>query len=328
MSASSQASSRVVRLSVWLYSRLLVAYPQPFQRRFGAHMKQVFRDCCREATQTGGGAGLLRYWLIASGDLIVTALAERRREGLHMTHTRWIWLGSLAAIIVGALGAIFAALNLTVAIAQLLDENSWIGVTLFPVRIVSWGAPTLAILFVLALIGAQAWGAQKAGVIGWISVTVAIIGLGISALGSGLVSVIMYSQFDSCSSPLNCNFYDPDRYLMMGYLAGMLGTIIVAIGILIYGVVAIRRHILPRRNWLLLCIGVLLLLNIAATIVAMLVSGGSDYAGTQKVTIMLSIWPLALSIVWILLGFAMRPRGDEAEGATLPQPTPVQPAAE
>ena len=257
-------------------------------------MVQVFRDCCREATSTGGIAGLLRYWLIAFGDLIVSALAERRREEVHMSRTAWIRLGSLAAIIGGVIATVFAALGLTVAIAQLLDENSPLGLALFPVHVVSWGAPALLVLYVLPLIGVQARGANRAGVFGWISITVAIIGMVISGLGSGLTSVVLYSQAGSCYSPLDCNFYDPDRYLLMGYMGGMLGSVIFAIGMIVYGIVALRRRVLPRHNWLLLAIGLIPLLSVAASVIAMLVSGGSDYAGTQKVAIMLSVPPSRL----------------------------------
>jgi len=314
-----------VRLSAQMYQRLLVAYPQSFRRVYGAPMLQVFRDCCRDAASTGGTTSLLRYWLIAFGDLIMSALAERRREEVHMSRTSWIRLGSLAAIISGVIATVFVALSLTVAIAQLLDENSSLGVALFPVHVVSWGAPALVVFDVLALIGLQARGASRAGVVGWISITGAILGLIVAALGSGLTSVVMYSQAGSCYSPLNCNFYDPDRYLLMGYMGGMLGSVIFAIGMIVFGITALRRRVLPRHNWLLLTIGLILLLNIATSVIAMLVSGGSDYAGTQKVVIMLSVLPLASAILWIALGGAMRPRGDE-ETVVQSVPTPVEPA--
>jgi hypothetical protein len=308
-----------------MYQRLLVAYPQSFRRVYGAPMLQVFRDCCREAASTGGIAGLLRYWLIAFGDLIVSALAERRREEVHMSRTSWIRLGSLAAIIGGVIATVFAALGLTVAIAQLLDENSPLGLALFPVHVVSWGAPALLVLYVLPLIGVQARGANRAGVFGWISITVAIIGMVISGLGSGLTSVVLYSQAGSCYSPLDCNFYDPDRYLLMGYMGGMLGSVIFAIGMIVYGITALRRRVLSRHNWLLLAIGLISLLSVAASVIAMLVSGGSDYAGTQKVAIMLSVPSLASAILWIALGGAMRLRGDE-ETVVQSVPTSGEPA--
>lgn len=325
MSASTRALPRMVRISVWLYRCLLVAYPQPFRRKYGEQMVQVFRDCCREATATNGNVGLLRYWLIAFGDLIVSAFAERRREELHMARMFWIRLGSLAAIIGGSIAAVFAALSLTTAVAQLLDENSALGILLFPTHIVSWGTPALTLLYVLALIGLQVRGADRTGLIGWISVTVAILGMVISGLGNGLISAIMYSQADTCGSPLNCNFYDPNGYAIMGYMLGLGGSIIFAIGMIVYGIVALRRRILPRRNWLPLIAGVLPLLIIATTIIAMIVSGGSDYAGIQKVSIMLGVPPLAIAIIWILLGIALRPHGDE-EAPEQNISTPVEPA--
>lgn len=325
MSASTRALPRMVRLAVWLYRHLLVAYPLPFRREYGAQMVQVFRDCCREATAMNGNIGLIRYWLVALGDLIVSALAERRRKELHMTRTHWIRVGSLSAIIGGGIATIFAALDLTVAIAQLLDENSSVGLAIFPVHIVSWGAPALVLLYVLALVGLQVRGASRTGAVGWISITLAILGTVISSLGSGLTSVILYSQADSCYSPLNCNFYDPNGYLMMGYMVGLLGSIIFTIGIVVYGIVTLRRRVLPRYNWLPLTVGIIPLLTLAASVIAMLVSGGSDYAGTQKVAIMLGVPTLALAILWVWLGIALWPRGDE-EAPAQNVSTPVEPA--
>jgi hypothetical protein len=325
MSASTRVTPWAVRYSVWVYQRLLIAYPQPFRHVYRAQMVQVFRDCCREATTTDGKAGLLRYWLIAFGDLIVSALAERRREELHMTRTLWIRIGSLSAIIGGGIATIFAGLSLTSAVAQLLDENSSLGLALFPVHIVSWGASALVLLYVLALVGLQVRGASRTGVVGWISITLAILGMVISGLGSGLTSVFLYSQAGSCYSPLNCNFYDPNGYLMMGYMVELLGSIIFTVGIVVYGIVALRRRILPRYNWLPLIVGIIPLLTLAASVIAMLVSGGSDYAGTQKVAIMLDVPTLALAILWVWLGIALWPRRNE-QTAARDIPASIEPA--
>ena len=166
MSASTRATPRTVRFSVWLYRGLLIAYPLAFRRRYGAQMVQLFRDCCREATATDGSVGLLRYWLIACGDLIVSALAERRQEGLHMTRMRWIRLGSLSAIISGGISAVLVTLGLTIAVAQLLDQQSPLGAAMVPVRFATWAAPALTLLYVFALIGLQARGAGRMGIFG------------------------------------------------------------------------------------------------------------------------------------------------------------------
>lgn len=139
-----------------------------------------------------------------------------------------------------------------------------------------------------------------------------------------LTSVFLYSQADSCYSPLNCNFYDPNRYLMMGYMVGLLGSIIFTIGIVVYGIVTLRRRVLPGYNWLPLIVGIIPLLTLAASVIAMLVSRGSDYAGTQKVAIMLGVPTLAADIAWILLGVALWPRGGETADQNVT--APVEPA--
>ncbi|HEU4781928.1 MAG TPA: hypothetical protein VFS83_01180 [Ktedonobacterales bacterium] len=326
MSAPTRMTPRTLRLSVWLYRRLLVAYPRPFRREYGAQMVQVFRDCCREATASDGAVGLLRYWLLAFGDLIVSALAERRREELHMTRTLWIRVGSLAAIIGGGIATIFAGISLIYSTNPSLNQHETLGSSMVSVQFVAWVAPALALLFVLALIGVQARGASRARAIGWISITVAVIGMIISSLGSGLTSALMYSQADTCNSALNCNVYDPSGYLMMGNMVGLLGTVISAIGMVIYGIIALRRRVLPRGNWLLLAVGITGLLDAAAAAFIGTMTGSSvDAAGLLKVAIILSVPALAVDIAWILLGIMLWPRGDE-EAPAQNVSTPVEPA--
>jgi hypothetical protein len=165
-----------LRVAVAAYGRLLVMYPPSFRREYGHQMLQVFRDCSREASRSGGALGLWRYWLAATGDLIVNALAERRQEEIHMTRARWISLGSLAAIVGGGIAVVFTALQLLIAIAQLIDERSQVALTLFPAHLAFWGAPALWLLYVLALIGLQAHGAAPIGIFGWVSITIAVLG--------------------------------------------------------------------------------------------------------------------------------------------------------
>jgi len=62
MNAGASERSWAIRLSIQLYRRLLVAYPDTFRREYGAHMAQVFADCCREAAHADGVVGLWRYW--------------------------------------------------------------------------------------------------------------------------------------------------------------------------------------------------------------------------------------------------------------------------
>ena len=301
-----------VSLSVRAYRRLLAAYPRAFRQRYGAPMVQVFRDCCRDAERAAGAGGICQVWLMALSDLAVSALKERRQEEVHMSRLSWIRLGSLAALIGGSVGALSAGLALVLATAQLLDEQSSLALAVFPVQVaVSRAGPVLWLLFVLALIGLQARGAGRAGVLGWVGITVAALGAVVTGLGNGLDAVIMASQADGCRTPQNCNYYDPDHYLYLGFMAGLLGSVIFASGMIVSGIPALRRRVLSRHNGLPLLVGVMALLGVAAAVIATFTSPGIDGAGLQKVAIMFATVALVAAVVWVLLGAAMWPRGDE-----------------
>ncbi len=54
------------------YRRLLLFYPAPHRREYGAAMEQLFRDQCRDAWQRARGWGLTVLWLHVAGDLVRT----------------------------------------------------------------------------------------------------------------------------------------------------------------------------------------------------------------------------------------------------------------
>lgn len=67
-----------------LYALLLRAYPARFRERFGAEMRQHFRDRRRDAAERGESAA--RFWLELAADSVralpvehLAALVERRR---------------------------------------------------------------------------------------------------------------------------------------------------------------------------------------------------------------------------------------------------------
>jgi capsular polysaccharide biosynthesis protein len=63
--------------SAWLYSALLVLYPQAFRRRYSEEMRRDFRELMREGLEEGGAKELVRVWAQAHSDLVLTALKER-----------------------------------------------------------------------------------------------------------------------------------------------------------------------------------------------------------------------------------------------------------
>ena len=69
-----------------IYALSLYAYPRAFRQQFGAEMLQVFRDRCRDVSQTDG---LFRFLLLSIKDLFTTVLTERRPL---MRHPALIWM--------------------------------------------------------------------------------------------------------------------------------------------------------------------------------------------------------------------------------------------
>jgi signal peptidase I len=65
-----------------IYAVMLYAYPRAFRKRFGVEMRQVFRDRCRVAAETGGSGGMVRVFARSAGDWLVTAVRERLGEGM------------------------------------------------------------------------------------------------------------------------------------------------------------------------------------------------------------------------------------------------------
>ncbi len=84
MSAPNKSDSRAVDISVRIYACLLCMYPGAFRREFGAPMKQVFRDQCRDAWRRSRSLGLGLLWMRALVDLVRTIVTEHissLREG-------------------------------------------------------------------------------------------------------------------------------------------------------------------------------------------------------------------------------------------------------
>jgi hypothetical protein len=67
------------RVSERVYRALLTVYPREFRREYGAQMRQVFGDLCREALRKNQKRGLVRLWILTVLDLGRSALLQRTR---------------------------------------------------------------------------------------------------------------------------------------------------------------------------------------------------------------------------------------------------------
>jgi capsular polysaccharide biosynthesis protein len=63
--------------SARLYSALLVLYPKAFRRRYSEEMRRDFSELLREGLEEGGAKELVRVWVGAFWDLVLTVLKER-----------------------------------------------------------------------------------------------------------------------------------------------------------------------------------------------------------------------------------------------------------
>ena len=235
-----------------------------------------------------------------------------------MSRTSWIRLGSLAAII-GGIGPLLIytlyapffliLLHIPLPMSSLLHQiSTGLPHRLLSVLVVQW------ILYVPALIGLQARSAQRTGIAGWVGVTIALLGALIGALGYTLYWI--GRGVEASVNPI------------------VSGSVLLAIGMILYGVAALRGPALPRLNWLPLAIGVTkLLIPADPFFVAYLF--GQDSPLIQLVqnimgygfvgTILTVASGLAPAIGWLLLGIALWPRREEVT-VTQDVSLPVEPA--
>ena len=68
--------SPAIALYCRIYSILLYAYPREFRRQYGAGMRQVFRDRCREVARTADRLAMLRFAVHLVADWLTTAARE------------------------------------------------------------------------------------------------------------------------------------------------------------------------------------------------------------------------------------------------------------
>jgi len=73
-----------VEHSVRVYQLLLNAYPDKFKQKYGAHMAQVFRDCCLRSFRQGGTNGMARLWIVTLFDLVQSVVSEHLHKEIEM----------------------------------------------------------------------------------------------------------------------------------------------------------------------------------------------------------------------------------------------------
>jgi hypothetical protein len=225
--------SRLISLSASVYRALLAAYPAQFKSEYGSHMAQVFRDCCRQAYQEGGTPSLLALWMRTTLDYLKTIIEEYARGGTNMTREKFIKLSGWA-LLVGSISILIGWL------ADSRPEYSQFNAASLPIdRYANLAAVPLVIMGVLlvslGMLGLQArYGGEAGGFGRFVLVFGALCGL-VSAIGMVGLAIS-----------------DSDPWWSMFFLGWTAQYLMLAL----FGIVCLRRQVLPRWNGLPLLAGV------------------------------------------------------------------------
>jgi hypothetical protein len=261
-----------------LYRRFLRAYPVEYRQGFSEDMAQVFRDLCREIYEREGLAGFLGLWLTTLFDLLKTVIEERSREVVQMTKEKFVRLSGWALMLAGATFMLgFAIGGGETSYSDPLGGSDgfyeYSQLVLLPLAMAS---------FAVGMLGMRSRYGAQVGRFGRISLLAGAIGGAVGFVGAIGLGLIV----------------EGDGWWVT-WLSGML---LLLIGLLLFGISALRKRPLPRWNALPLITGSLFLLVPIMSIIT-----GSDELETP---VMVTIF-LLIAAGFVALGFVVQ--GDSVE---------------
>jgi hypothetical protein len=265
--------SRAIAFSVRLYTAMLRLYPSAFRAEYGEPMAQLFRDNCRRAYRRAGAAALLILWLRTLADCLRTTLDEYMNGGLLMTRSTFVKLSGWAlsvgavALLLGIVASTRPEYNPSNMLSRPIDRLA--GASAGFLVVLGYLLCALGLTGLLVRYGRLAGSRARAG-LGVSAVSAAIAGLGYAAWTLGL-----------------------ERPALPIFL---LGTAFMFVGLLVFGVVCVRRRPLPRWNALPLLAAVWIPAAVLAAALYQIIRG--DYLGFPKAVgvplVLVSLGGLAL----------------------------------
>jgi hypothetical protein len=273
-----QQSHAVLSFSDNLYRRFLRAYPAEYRQGFSEDMAQVFRDLCREIYERQGLAGFLELWLTTLFDLFKTVIEERSKEVVQMTKEKFVRLSGWALMLAGATFMLgFAIGGGETSFSDPLGGSDafyeYSQLVLVPLAMAS---------FAVGMLGMRSRYGAQVGRFGSISLVIGSIGGGIGLIGAiGLGLIIEGDEW---------------------WLTWSFGMLLVLVGLLLFGIAAVRKKPLPRWNALPLITGSLILLMPIMGVIS-----GSDELSTP---VLATIF-LLIAAGFVALGFVVQ--GDSVE---------------
>jgi hypothetical protein len=222
-----------VIFSVHLYRAMLLAYPVQFRREYGEPMLQVFRDSCRRAARQGGMNGLLRMWFWTIIDYCKTVVEETILGGVQMRRDKFVKLSGWALVV----GAVFFLVGL---LASSRPEYN------------VYNAKSLAIDRFANQVG------LPIGAVGLLLISLGMVGMLVrygsqaGAFGQFCLGFGAFFGMVSAAGALGSTMVESEAWWLMFFLGLILQNLFLAL----FGLVCLRRKLLPRWNGLPLLAGI------------------------------------------------------------------------
>lgn len=207
----------ILRISLRVYRALLVAYPTKFRREFGSEMVQVFRDSCLRTVRAGGTNGMLKLWAVTLLDVAQSAMSEHAQKEVEVKkelRPEDIRVAGWALILAGF--TFITILSGSDAVA-------------FPGSLMS------TILLAVGLSVLRSLYGKSVGRFGRNSLRIALVGIALF-LCLPLAALAVMGAADLMGEGL--------WILLFG------GPAILLLGLVLFGLAALRSKPLPRLNWL------------------------------------------------------------------------------
>lgn len=217
---------RSLILSTRLYQALLVIYPPEFRQSYGNPMLQVFHDCSLRALRERGTSGLLALWWWTALDTLQSAIEEHSQRGVDMSKEKFFKLSGWVMIV----GPILFLIG-----AWAKTRPPYVSYALSSMPIDRYAIPAATPLIVAGLVF------MSLGILGVLlryspKMDSAGILLGIGAL-AGLASAVG-------AAALAVNDSSPWWELFI------LGLAVQYVALAVFGLITLRRRVLPRWNGL------------------------------------------------------------------------------
>lgn len=289
-----------VTASYRAYTLLLAAYPAAFRREYGTEMAHLFRDCCREAWESGGPLALLGLWGHAVVDLVETAVSERVKVSIQVPKTVVIRAAGLSGLIAGVIYTVLYSTIMPVTSSANYYPIAGTATTMWMSSdVVAAVVPAMWLLFALALLGIHLYLWPRAGALKWLVVLAALVTCtgAITLFVSGWLGVQGGSMLPVAS------YFD---YYYEGAFGGLTSYLMLGVGLLGTGWVALRARALGGMSWVPFTAGILALVaafvaNAGLLHVLSVVHLPYEIYGLSYVCT-LSAFYLVWAIGWVALG--------------------------